>query len=143
MTRFRAVFAVTSVALVLTACGGGDSVSVEDAWGRPSPMEASNAAFYMQITGGGDDDTVVSASSEVCSVTELHETMMDDGVMSMEERPDGFPIPAGETVSLEPGGLHVMCIGADTLEVGDEVTVDLEFVEAGTVSVVAEIRESG
>lgn len=104
-------------------------------------MEAGNAAFYMQIAGGSTDDTVVSASSDACGATELHVTVMNDGVMSMHALPDGLPVPAGETVSLEPGGYHVMCIDADTFEAGDTVEVDLEFAEAGTMKVTAEIRD--
>ena len=142
MARTRIVLLIAVFALMATACGGSDdAVSIDDPWGRPSPMSAGNAAFYMQIIGGDADDTIVSAASDACGVTELHETMMQDGVMSMQERPDGIPVPAGSTVSLEPGGLHVMCIGADQFELGDMVDVDLEFAEAGTVSVQAEIRE--
>lgn len=142
MNRFRALIVLSIVAVLAAGCSsdGGD-VTVEDVWGRPSPMQAGNAAFYMQVTGGEADDTIVSASSTACAVTELHETKMQDGVMSMQERPDGIPVPAESTVSLEPGGLHVMCIDSETFELGDMVTVDLEFAEAGTVTVEAEIRE--
>lgn len=141
MARIRIVLLVAVIGLIAAACSSGSDVSVEDPWGRPSPMSAGNAAFYMEITGGDTDDTIVSATSSACGITELHETTMSDGVMSMQERPDGIPVPAGETVFLEPGGLHVMCIDADQFELGDMVEVDLQFADAGTVSVEAEIRE--
>lgn len=141
MVRFRSVLLLSLVTLVAVGCGGDDSVTIEDAWGRPSPMSAANAAFYMQITGGSEADTVVSASSSACGATELHETTMQDGVMSMQELSEGIAVPANETVSLEPGGMHVMCLDADTFEIGDMVAIDLEFAAAGTVSVEAEIRE--
>jgi copper(I)-binding protein len=134
---------LVAIGLLVAACGGDGGITVDDAWGRPSPMEATNAAFYMNITGGDGDDTLISASSESCAVTELHETTMTDGVMSMQERPDGIAIPSGETVVLEPGGLHVMCLDAATFEVGESVDIDLVFAEAGTVAVSAEIRETG
>jgi periplasmic copper chaperone A len=75
-------------------------------------------------------------------MTQLHETTMTDGSMSMSEVDGGITIPAGEGVTLEPGGLHVMCMNVtEPLEVGDTVDLELEFAEAGTVAVTAEIRE--
>jgi copper(I)-binding protein len=96
----------------------------------------------MQISGGGEDDVLASAESAACSVVELHETTMSDGVMSMQHLPQGIPIPAGETVSLEPGGLHVMCMGVErALVEGENIDVQLQFESAGVVTVSAEIRE--
>lgn len=139
----RFIVTLLAIGLLAAACGGSSTVSVEDAWGRPSPMEAANAAFYMDIVGSDVDDTLVSAASESCSATELHETTMADGVMSMQERPDGIAVPSGTTVVLEPGGLHVMCLDAETFEVGDTVDIELVFAEAGAMTISAEIRETG
>ncbi len=51
-------------------------------------------------------------------------------------------IPAGQTIALEPGGLHVMCIDRQAdLAPGDSVPISLSFAEAGAISVNAEIRE--
>jgi copper(I)-binding protein len=140
-------FALSAVALVLaaTACGGSsDAVSVSDVWGRPSPMDDANAAFYMQITGGSADDVLESASSAACGMVQIHETTMQDGVMSMSELPGGVPVPADAVVSLEPGGLHVMCMRVtEPLVAGEAVDLDLTFRDAGSVSVQAEIREDG
>ena len=63
------------------------------------------------------------------------------GMQGMKMRQvDGVPIPAGETVTLEPGGLHVMLIELATdLEDGDSFEVDLEFAEAGTRTVTATV----
>ncbi len=131
------------VALVAGACGGSDDISIEEPWGRPSPMSEGNAAFYMDITGGADDDTLTAASTDACGVVELHETSMnDEGVMSMRHLPSGIPIPAGETVSLEPGGLHIMCMMVtEPLETGQMIDLDLEFSSGETMAVEVEIRE--
>ena len=130
--------------VVLAACSSSSesSVSVEDAWGRTSPAAATNAAFYMGIEGGSEADTLVSASSDACGMTELHISVMTDGVMSMQHLPDGITVPAGETVMLEPGSFHVMCIDRQKdFVAGDTVPLTLEFSGAGTVSVDAEIRD--
>ena len=141
--KFVRVFVVlAALSLVATACSSDDSVTVDDPWGRPSPRSAENAAFYMQLNGGAEDDQLVAAASDACNVVELHETQMSDGVMSMQHLPLGIPVPAGETVSLEPGGLHVMCLGVvSPLEVGQMIEVTLQFEGSGETTIEAEIRE--
>ena len=141
MKSIRLVFLVLVLGMVAAACSSSDDIAVEDVWGRPSPMMEGNGAFYMQISGGGEDDTLVNASSTACGMVELHETSMSDGVMSMQHLPEGIPVPAGETVSLEPGGLHVMCMNVtDPFEEGDEIDVDLVFESGMEMTVTAEIR---
>lgn len=145
MKTKRILSLAIGVSVVLAACsGGGDSeVSVEDAWSRTSPAAAANAAFYMAIEGGSEADTLASASSDACGVTELHISVMTDGVMSMQHLPEGIDIPAGETVMLEPGSFHVMCIDRQQeFVVGDSVPLTLEFAAAGTVTINAEIRDA-
>jgi copper(I)-binding protein len=140
----RVVSMLIVLSAVLAACssGGSKSVSVDDAWGRTSPAAATNAAFYMTIEGGSDVDTLASADSDACGLTQLHISVMNDGVMSMQHLPEGIAVPAGETVILEPGSFHVMCIDRQQEFVaGDSIPLTLEFAEAGTVTINAEIRD--
>ena len=135
---------VVLLMLLVAACGGGADIEVSDVWGRPSPAAASNGAFYMVISSNADvADHLVEASSDACRFTELHESMMSDGVMSMSPvGPAGIEIPAGGEAVLEVGGLHVMCIDkqADFVE-GDSYEITLEFENAGEIVVEAEIKE--
>ena len=138
------VFVLAAVALmVLTACnGGGDTVSVRDAWGRTSPSGATNAAFYMTIDGGSSDDTLVGGNADACGDTQLHQSMMTDGVMSMQHLPDGIFVAAGKSVNLEPGSFHVMCIDTrHDLVAGESIDLTLEFAVAGSMDVSVEIRD--
>ncbi|MBP7998856.1 MAG: copper chaperone PCu(A)C [Chloroflexi bacterium] len=142
----RWTFVVVAVMLfLLVACGSGGTVSVASAWGRVSPMNAENGAFYMQLVNEGDeDDALVSATAELCGTVELHESYMaEDGTMAMRPVEGGkVPVPAGETVELKVGGLHVMCLGVgEGFAVGQTVPVTLEFEKAGTIAVDVEIRE--
>jgi copper(I)-binding protein len=131
--------------LLLVAAGcTSQGLRVSDLWARPSPQGATNAAFYMIIDNRADAaDELVAANSPACGVTELHE-MYDkgDGVMGM--RPvESIEIPAGDTVTLQPGGLHVMCI--DRLQdftAGETVPLTLEFRNAGTREYDVTVRES-
>ncbi len=135
--RIRLITFSAAVALLLAACtGGANDLTIDDVWARSTPPGAETAAFYMHITGGDDDNTLLGATSPVCGMAEIHETTETDGTMSMAPVQGGIPIPAGETVMLEPGGFHVMCMGlVEPLVAGDEVLVELQF-ESGERSTV-------
>lgn len=145
MNRWQVWFVIV-LGLALAACGRNGELTVQDAWGRISPAAAENGAFYMTVENGTDeDDVLLVAATEACDTVELHEMYMREGdVMGMRPAPGGtIPVPAGEIVRLEPGGLHVMCLGKRIpFDAGAEVPLTLTFERAGTVDVVAEIRET-
>lgn len=141
---FWLVASLLILTALLTACAPSEpEITVKEAWGRPSPIEATNGAFYMIIENEGGADRLVSVSSDACGVVELHESVMDsNGVMSMHPLEDGIEIPAGKTVELKPGGMHIMCIEKKAEFVpGTELTLSLEFEQSGTVIQGIEIRE--
>ena len=155
MKRFTTLVLLV-IMLGLVACGGNeeessmdmpmpDTLEVTHVWGRNSPMAAPNGAFYMVIANGTDaDEKLLSASADICGVTELHEMYAkENNVMGMRPVPDGYiNIPAGEMVALKVGGLHVMCINkTDAFEIGQEMPITLVFENAGEMQVIANIRE--
>ncbi|MEQ9163678.1 MAG: copper chaperone PCu(A)C, partial [Ilumatobacter fluminis] len=74
-----------------------------------------------------------------------HEMDMGDGDMAMvmQEMADGLPLPADETVSLEPGGYHVMLLDlVEPLETGDEFELTLDFENADDVTVTVTVAET-
>lgn len=148
MTTRTAKWLLWLALLGVAACGGRNSgmLEVRDVWGRNAPSAALNGAFYMTLVNGTDeDDQLVSVASDACGTTELHEMAMQaDNVMTMRPVTGGvIDIPAGATVLLEVGGLHVMCLDKRVdFQVGDEVPLVLTFARAGTVPVVAEIRST-
>lgn len=74
-----------------------------------------------------------------------HEMDMGDGdvAMVMQEMADGLPLPADETVSLEPGGYHVMLLDlVEPLETGDEFELTLDFENADDVTVTVTVAET-
>lgn len=115
---------------------------MNDPWGRPTAGDAPNTAFYMDLTSEGESDVLLSAASDACGMVQVHETQMVDDQMSMSEVPGGIPLPEGETVALEPGGYHIMCMQVpEPITIGESVDLELTFETAGSVSVSAEIRE--
>ncbi|MCA9874200.1 MAG: copper chaperone PCu(A)C [Ardenticatenaceae bacterium] len=121
------------------------TLEVKDVWGRNSPMAAPNGAFYMTIVNNtGEDEQLLSVATDVCSTVELHEMYtMDNGAMGMRPVDGGvIAIPAGQTVELKVGGLHVMCIDkVQAFETGQQIPLTLTFANAGEMVVNAEIRE--
>ena len=56
--------------------------------------------------------------------------------MRMREVPDGVLLPAGETVTFEPSGLHLMLVGLNhPLVEGEAFPLTLEFEHAGTIEI--------
>jgi len=118
-------------------------IAVTDAWVRQPAMGQTTSAAYGTIANNGDTDvTLVAASVPFDATVEIHETLMsDDGTMQMQEREDGFVIPAGGTFTLEPGGPHVMMIDIDPADIVDSVDVTLVFDDGTEVTVTAPVRE--
>lgn len=105
-----------------------ESIQIEESFARAVPPGQPNSAAFMTLHNHGKTDLrVISASSNVSNVTELHTHTNVDGVMQMRQI-DAIEIPAGGITELKPGGLHVMLIGlTQTLDEGDHVEVTLSF----------------
>jgi copper(I)-binding protein len=92
----------------------------------------------MAVTNPTDtDDRIIAARSDIAERVELHTHIQNaDGMMQMIHLEDGIPLPAGQTVLLERGGLHVMFLGLrQALNTGDEITLTLEFDTAEPLTV--------
>lgn len=131
--------------LTVAACGGSGSIEVTDAWGRPTPPVADTAALYLSFENGAssNDRLLAVEAGDRCASTELHVSAMDGGVMRMRPAtPDELAIPSGATLVMEPGGIHVMCIGPSApFETGDEISLVVEFEGAGTIEVTAPVED--
>jgi len=111
-------------------------IEITDAFARATLPNAPVAGGYLTITNRGtDDDRLVSATSPAAGKVELHEMSMQNDVMTMAPLPDGIAIAAGETVSLSPGGVHIMFMQlAKPFVEGESVPVTLKFEKAGEVT---------
>jgi hypothetical protein len=133
--------------LILAGCAtsSGPEISIENAWGRPSPKVATAGAFYMQIKNNGSEaDNLVAGDSPACGVVELHESYMtEEGAMGMRPVEGGaIEVPAGGQAELKMGGLHIMCINKlEDFELGAVLPLTLEFEKSGEMTIDVEIRE--
>lgn len=85
-----------------------DSVKIENAWVRATAPGQQVAGGFMTLTADADM-VLVGGKSPVSKYVELHYMKMENGVMEMREMKE-IPLPKGQAVNLEPGGLHVMFI---------------------------------
>jgi len=113
--------------------------TVDDAWVRATvPGQPSTGAF-MRITSS-DDAKLLEAKSPVAKIVQIHQSKMDNDVMSMQ--PVEFvPLPAGKTVAIEPEGYHVMLIDlVGQVKEGDEVPLTLVVENAKGVKESIEVK---
>ncbi|HEX4897884.1 MAG TPA: copper chaperone PCu(A)C [Candidatus Limnocylindrales bacterium] len=144
------VLAGLAVVLSLAACAtgsstaspGGAAPTVSGAWVRPPQGMDRPAAGYLVITGGAQADALLSAASPVAGKVEIHETSMDSSGMTGMHPIGRLDVPAGATVTLQPGGYHLMFMDVTgTITVGGSVEIRLTFEKAGVVTVQAEVKQ--
>ena len=102
---------------------------------EPRPVGSKGDATH-GVLAGDAPDRLVGAASAVAKEVQVHEMSMADGVMKMRPVTGGLEIKPGATVTLKPGGYHVMFVGlAQPLKPGEHFKVTLEFAKAGKVDV--------
>ena len=99
-TRLVAVCAAFAVSPVFA------QVNVQDAWARGTVAGQKATGAFMKLEAA-KASRLVSASSPVAGVVEIHEMAMENNVMKMRAV-SGLDLPAGKPVELKPGGYHVM-----------------------------------
>lgn len=147
-TLIRGVAAAAILMLSTQAQAGevkaGDLV-ITQAWSRATPGGAKVGGGYLTIENKGTTpDKLLGGSSAVSAKIEVHEMAMNNGVMTMRALDGGLAIPPGKTVSLAPGGYHLMLLDLKgSLKQGDKLPVTLEFEKAGKVQVPFDIQGVG
>jgi len=113
------------------------SIHITQPWARATPKGAKSGAGYMTITNNGTTaDRVNCVSSDASAQCQIHSMTMEGGVMKMRPVEGGLEIKPGETVTLAPGGFHVMLVTLKRrLETGQTIKTTLKFDKAGTVDV--------
>ena len=140
-TLFAAAIACAAISAQAPAASAAD-LSIEGAYARAVPEGVRASAAYMTIANtGAEDDRLVAASASFAARVELHTHILENGVARMREVEGGIPVPAGETVSLAPGGLHVMLMGlSGPLAEGSTAPITLVFERAGAIAVEAPVK---
>ncbi len=128
LSRFFLTLALVGNSLAASA---GDSVSIENAWVRPTNPGQDVGAAYMTFNSK-QDVTLIRATSDVTASVEIHSMSMQNGVMKMRML-ENLPIKAGKPYKLEPGGFHLMLFDLKKpLTVGQHLNFELTFKSGNT-----------
>lgn len=141
MTKFSLFVAAMTAFFALSAgqmAAAHDGIRVEDAYARVLGASAKSGAVFMTLLNHSiEDDRLVSVTTDAAERAELHSHSMDaNGVMTMGEVKEGFPIIGMETHMLDRGGDHIMLLGLTrAFAPGDLITLTLTFERSGEMVV--------
>ena len=135
----------TLLSFVAVACMAGqalahdyqaDSLFIDHPWARAMPTTATTGATYLRIDNNGEvGDRLLEIETPAAEFAELHEHVHAEGLMKMQKAAD-LTIGAGESVTLEPGGYHIMLMNLKRpLVDGEKFPLTLRFEQAGSVEV--------
>ena len=127
--------------VTLAATSVAADLDISQPWVREAPPAAPVMAGYMHIRNStADTVSVIAVSSPAFTRAELHRTVVENGIARME--PVGqLVIAAGESVVLEPGGLHLMLFEPlQALQEGDSVTLVVHRADGVCKTVQAPVR---
>jgi copper(I)-binding protein len=122
----RLIASLITLSASATAWAQATTVQVEDAWVRGTVATQKATGAFMRLTPSANV-RLVSISSPVAGVVEIHEMAMENDVMKMRQVP-GLDLAAGRTTELKSGGFHVMLMDLKApVKGGDVVPLTLVF----------------
>ncbi len=124
------------------AQSAAESTMVSDPYVRAVPPGQPNSASFLTLMNNSSEaHSLVGAESPAAKVVELHTHTMENGMMQMRQV-EKIDLPAGETVSLQPGGLHIMMIElTQELVPGQDVDITLKFEDGSEAQVKAPVKK--
>ena len=151
MTRAFYVSILGLFTLLLTSCGEGPVLLVEDGVVHLSPVNGNPSVGYFTVRGGPKDVRLLDVSSDSAIKLEMHETVEKDGMSTMQtiDASTVPNVPAGGTLKFEPGGKHLMIWGITLparrlgqiplvffFDNGDRIIIDAKIVPMGGAAAV-------
>ncbi len=142
MPGFQKRFAILLLWASLTA-QAAEGIQITGAWVRATAPGQGVAGIYLDIVSNSDA-RLIAVETPVAEEAQLHQMRMDGGTMRMRQV-DTIELPAGKSIALKPGDLHVMAFGLKKpLRPGDEVLIRLTVIDAKgakrTVATMAQVK---
>ena len=118
-------------------------ITIEQPYARATLAGQSNGAAYFTLNNHGADDRLLTVKAAVATQVELHHMSMDNGVMRMRQL-EAIDVPAGTSVKLKPGSLHLMLVGLKApLKTGAAFPMTLTFEKAGEMTIQVAVQGAG
>ena len=118
------------MAVLMTTSTGllAKQIHIENGYVKATIPGTKNTAAYLHLTNQSDAKrTLVGVESSVAKAVEIHNHVMDKGMMRMR-KVEELEVAAGESLTFQPGGLHIMFIQTPKrLKEGESVEVKLVF----------------
>ena len=148
MTRLRALLLIAALVWSGASLAHGyklGDLEIGHPWTRATAPTAPTAGGFLSITNKGTTaDRLIAVRTPAAENAQIHEMKMDGNVMRMRELEKGVEIPAGATVTLAPGGVHLMLMGLKGPLVKDtKVPLTLVFEKAGSIDVELAVAAMG
>jgi copper(I)-binding protein len=143
-TLLTRILAAAMLSALSSAAAHAGDIVVVDPFARASAGPVKVGAAFMTLkNSGAAADALVAAESPVAARAELHAHTSDGDVMRMRQV-SLIDVPAGESVDLQPGGLHIMLIDLkEPLKQGETFPLTLTFAKAGTMTVQVPVKSPG
>lgn len=154
MTRTLPRLTRLLILLALPGCSGDGAPPeprVSGAWARPrsvapgvsEPEAGANTAVYLEIRNPGRvPDRLLGCETPAAATVEIHQTVMDGDIARMR-KVDGVDLPPGETVRMEPGGMHLMMLDIrGSLSPGAAFSLTLFFQNSPPVTLAVPVSDT-
>ena len=152
LRKIIAIFAVLFATMTVTGCSTPTptpapteqtGIIIEDVWVRASEYSAKAGGMtgvFAKITNRGDKTiTLIGGTTDAAKMVQTHEVV--DG--TMQEKKGGIEIHVGQTVTLQPGGLHIMLMNLTSpIVVGDKIHFTFKFDKADSQTFTLTAKES-
>ena len=129
------------IVLVFSSAFAADKIMIHNAWVRSAPPNAKVLAAYMDIINKSDEPRALTAvSSSLFGKVEMHKTEIHGEMMKMVHQIQ-MEIPAHGSLTLEPGGRHLMLMYPKSVPLeGEQVDIELHFDNGLVLHINAPVR---
>ncbi|GAB6405355.1 copper chaperone PCu(A)C [Pseudomonas sp. MHK4] len=141
---------IVLAALLLPACFANaheykvGALEIAHPWSQELPPNAPNVAAYFVIHNTGNSaDRLLSVDSPISGKAQLHEHVMQNDLMKMQQVPS-VEIPAGGDITFAPMAYHVMLLELNDrslLSDGKRFPLTLHFEKSGDVTVEVAVQK--
>jgi len=112
-----------------------------DGHARPAPNGANSAAYLTVYNGTEQDDTLLSVQTDAAQISSMHESYLTEEGLSGMRPVEKVSVPSGDTLSLKPGGLHIMLMEiAGNFAEKDSLKLHLKFSRSGKKTIFIPVR---
>lgn len=141
---------IVLAALLLPACFANaheykaGSLEIAHPWSQELPPNAPTVAAYFVIHNSGKTaDKLLSVDSPIAGIAQLHEHVMQNDLMKMQQVPT-VEIPAGGDITFAPMAYHVMLLDLkdrSLLSDGKRFPLTMHFEKSGDVTVEVAVQK--